>query len=100
MGKCHKKKSEKTLDLPPKEKNFVLIEPSECKGCRICVEACPKKCIKIGSDINKMGYKYAKFEDKGCIGCGLCFYVCPELGAITVYKGEEKETNEKTDERK
>jgi NAD-dependent dihydropyrimidine dehydrogenase PreA subunit len=71
--------------------NFIKIEPSECKGCRVCVEACPKSCISIGSDINSIGYQYAKFDNKGCIACGLCFYVCPELGAITVYKGEKEE---------
>jgi formate hydrogenlyase subunit 6/NADH:ubiquinone oxidoreductase subunit I len=71
--------------------NFVKIEASECKGCRVCVEACPKGCISIGSAINNIGYQYAKFENKGCIACGLCFYVCPELGAITVYKGEKEE---------
>ena len=69
-------------------KNFVKIEPSECKGCRLCVETCPKKCMSIGSEVNNIGYQYARFdEDKGCTACGLCFYVCPELGAITVYKG-------------
>ncbi|MCF7792237.1 MAG: 4Fe-4S dicluster domain-containing protein [Victivallales bacterium] len=73
------------------KRNFVKIEPDECKGCKVCVHACPKECLHIGSDINKIGYQYAKFEDKGCTACGLCFYVCPELGAITVYKNEEEE---------
>ena len=73
-------------------KNFIVIKPSECKGCRVCVEACPKGCISIGSDINSLGYQYAKFDkSKGCVACGMCFYVCPELGAITVYKDEKEE---------
>jgi 2-oxoisovalerate ferredoxin oxidoreductase delta subunit len=73
-----------------KKKNFVKITPNECKGCKVCIATCPKGCLYIGSDINKIGYQYAKFEDKGCTACGLCFYICPELGAITVYKDEEE----------
>lgn len=66
--------------------NFVRIEADQCKGCRLCVEACPNHCIAIGSRINKLGYQHARFESEQCTACGLCFYVCPEPGAITVYK--------------
>jgi len=64
----------------------VVIESAECKGCRLCVEVCPKHCISIGSEINVLGYQFARFESGSCNACGLCFYVCPEPGAITVYK--------------
>ena len=70
--------------------NHVDIKGSECKGCRLCVEACPRSCIIIGTEINQMGYQFAKFEKHECTACGLCYYICPEPGAITVYK-EEKE---------
>ena len=72
--------------------NYVEIEASQCKGCRLCVEVCPKGCLVVGSDINQIGYQYAKFEQQGCTACGLCFYICPEPGAIIVYKGEGKST--------
>ena len=68
--------------------NNAFIEPSECKGCRLCVETCPRHCIVIGSDINVLGYQYARFESSDCNACGLCFYVCPEPGAITVFRDE------------
>lgn len=71
-------------------KNFAKIESSECKGCKVCVEACPKNCIFIGSEINSLGYQYAQFDSDQCTACGLCYYVCPEPGAITVYKDEER----------
>ncbi|MCG8571385.1 MAG: 4Fe-4S binding protein [Spirochaetes bacterium] len=69
-------------------KNFAKIDKAECKGCKVCVSACPKHCIHIGSDINQLGYQYAVFESDECTACGLCFYSCPEPGAITVYKDE------------
>ncbi len=63
----------------------IVIDPAQCKGCRLCVEVCPRGCITIGSKTNMMGYAYAKFGSSNCTACGLCFYMCPEPGAITVY---------------
>ncbi|RKX75839.1 MAG: hypothetical protein DRP87_13590 [Spirochaetes bacterium] len=70
--------------------SYITINDDECKGCRLCVDACPKKCIVIGSNINLIGYQYARFEQNGCNACGLCYYVCPEPGAVTVYKKDKK----------
>jgi ferredoxin len=66
--------------------NFISINPARCKGCGVCVASCPKGCIALGSELNRMGYRYARFEQHGCIACGLCFYCCPEFGGITVCK--------------
>lgn len=68
--------------------NHIILEPEECKGCRLCVQFCPKNCIVIGSSINKMGYQYAEFKSDKCTACGICYTVCPEPGAISVF--EEK----------
>jgi NAD-dependent dihydropyrimidine dehydrogenase PreA subunit len=73
-------------------KNYIHIDSSQCKGCRLCVESCPKNCIAIGSTINEIGYQYAEYKNPQCIACGFCYYVCPEPGAITVYKDEEEES--------
>ena len=73
-------------------KNYIHIDSSQCKGCRLCVESCPKNCIAIGSKINEIGYQYAEYKNPQCIACGFCYYVCPEPGAITVYKDEEEES--------
>ena len=56
-----------------------------CKGCRVCVEFCPKSVLDIdGSD--KI---YAK-NLENCIYCGLCELRCPDL-AIEVRKDEDGE---------
>jgi NAD-dependent dihydropyrimidine dehydrogenase PreA subunit len=68
--------------------NHVVIEPEQCKGCRLCVQFCPRQCIVLGTSINKMGYQYAEFHSTACTACGICYYMCPEAGAITVF--EEK----------
>ena len=68
--------------------NFAEIDPSQCKGCRLCIETCPRHCIVLGSQINSMGYQFARFEGDGCTACGFCYYICPEPGAVRVFKNE------------
>ena len=68
--------------------NLISINVNRCKGCGVCIASCPKDCITLGAELNRMGYRYARFEQHGCTACGLCFYCCPEFGAITVYKNK------------
>jgi NAD-dependent dihydropyrimidine dehydrogenase PreA subunit len=65
---------------------YVEIDEEECKGCGLCVEACPVKVLFQQTKLNAMGYHPAGYKGEGCTGCGVCFYACPEPGAITVYK--------------
>ena len=72
------------------------IDVNECKGCGLCIEACPPKVISMGEQLNHYGYKTALYAGAGCTGCGICFMICPEPGAITVYRlvsGHEVETH-------
>lgn len=65
----------------------IEIVHEQCKGCELCVQGCPKKCIQMGKQVNHLGYIYAEFVgEDDCTGCGMCFYACPEPGAIIVYK--------------
>ncbi|TVQ26368.1 MAG: 4Fe-4S dicluster domain-containing protein [Spirochaetaceae bacterium] len=77
-----------TAPINTNVRNFVRIDSCLCKGCKVCVETCPKHCLVIGSKMNQLGYQYARFEKETCTACGLCFYSCPEPGAITVYRNE------------
>jgi 2-oxoglutarate ferredoxin oxidoreductase subunit delta len=64
----------------------VTIDINECKGCGLCVEACPPKCLELEDGLNSYGVHPAHYLGVDCTGCGICFYTCPEPGAITVYK--------------
>jgi Pyruvate/2-oxoacid:ferredoxin oxidoreductase delta subunit len=70
----------------------VTVDVEECKGCGLCVEACPPKCLELEPELNAYGAHPAHYTGHDCTGCGICFYCCPEPGAITVYriKGKAK----------
>ena len=70
-------------------KGRIVIDSAVCKGCNVCIESCPKACIRKSTEINQLGYCYVLFGASECTACGLCFYVCPEPGAITVYSGRK-----------
>jgi 2-oxoglutarate ferredoxin oxidoreductase subunit delta len=64
----------------------VKINTEECKGCGLCVDSCPPKCLSLTMEMNIYGAHPAAYAGEGCTGCGICFYCCPEPGAITVYR--------------
>ena len=55
-----------------------------CKGCALCISACPAGVLSQGKTLNRQGYFAVSYSGSGCTGCGICFYVCPEPGAITI----------------
>ena len=64
----------------------MIIREDRCKGCGLCMTACPKKIIRFSDKLNLKGYKPAEcFDQKKCIGCAMCALICPDV-AITVTK--------------
>ena len=70
----------------------IAIDENRCKGCALCVSACPFNLIRISERINSQGYYPAEFVDvEGkCTGCTLCAITCPDV-AIVVYRRKKKE---------
>ncbi|OQY47243.1 MAG: hypothetical protein B6242_05590 [Anaerolineaceae bacterium 4572_78] len=68
------------------EEAKIVVEHDQCKGCTLCIIACPKDVIIQLSSFNTKGYHPVEYKGEGCTGCGICFYACPEPGAIIVYK--------------
>jgi NAD-dependent dihydropyrimidine dehydrogenase PreA subunit len=64
----------------------LIVNEEECKGCGICVEACPPECLYLDEKLNAQGVHPARYTGEGCTGCSICFYCCPEPGAITVLR--------------
>lgn len=59
----------------------VTINEDLCKGCALCVRACPKKIIELSkTKINAKGYRPAEVTNmEACIGCTACARTCPDV---------------------
>jgi len=69
-----------------KIKGTIVVDIEKCKGCEVCVSACPTDVIEMSQDVNGKGYFYAYMKDpEACTGCANCGIVCPD-GVITVYR--------------
>ena len=66
------------------DRGDIQIAPHLCKGCSLCIAACPAKVLIQSDVLNRQGYYAVAYKGSGCTGCGICFYICPEPGAITV----------------
>ena len=68
-----------------KLKGAIVIDIERCKGCEVCVGACPESSNCNGKAVNGKGYHYAESVNDDCTGCTNCAVVCPD-GVITVYR--------------
>lgn len=73
--------------MKTKIKGTVVINQQRCKGCNLCVVACPTHSLSLHpTDVNDKGYNYSYMSNpETCIGCANCGVVCPDA-CITVYK--------------
>lgn len=86
----------KTLDISMESpcecdnKNHITIQSERCKGCYLCIEACPRGLIEVGQCLNEAGYYAASVKDTDeCTACALCWQVCPDV-AIEVYRAQKE----------
>ena len=69
-----------------KFRGAIVVDNEKCKGCGLCVAACPTKVIDLHSEVNGKGYHYAYMKElEACIGCTSCAMVCPD-SVFSVYK--------------
>ena len=65
----------------------VLIDRNRCKGCELCVHACPQDVLRMDDAYNTRGYRPVMLDESEnqCTGCAVCAVVCPDV-VFTVYR--------------
>jgi 2-oxoglutarate ferredoxin oxidoreductase subunit delta len=62
------------------------IATDRCKGCELCISACPKHCLELTPGVvNALGHHPIRLTDAAaCTSCALCARICPD-SVFTVY---------------
>ena len=65
--------------------NKVIFDETQCKGCLLCVDACPKKILAPDTTrVNPKGYNPIICNNMAaCTACTICARICPD-SVITV----------------
>ena len=68
--------------------NRINVDEVFCKGCLLCVEACPVDVLGVSSRRNAKGYLMPEAKQpEDCTGCLSCELICPDL-AIEVERDD------------
>jgi len=66
----------------------VVIDVDACKGCDLCIDACPPGVLEMTThEVNARGYRFPVLL-AGCTGCQICAQVCPDF-CFQVYKFDQ-----------
>ena len=62
-----------------KIRGAIVVDMDRCKGCALCVEACPQDVIALAKKVNRSGYPFVEVvNQESCVGCASCAIVCPD----------------------
>jgi 2-oxoglutarate ferredoxin oxidoreductase subunit delta len=77
-----------------KTRGTIRLDVDACKGCELCIPACPPGVLEMSTARNELGVHYPELSP-GCTGCGACLLVCPDF-CIAIYRYETPIEHEAT----
>jgi 2-oxoglutarate ferredoxin oxidoreductase subunit delta len=75
-----------TPPVDPVSPRRLAIAVDHCKGCGLCVDACPPRVLELDRErVNALGYNPVMLTDnERCTSCARCARVCPDT-VFTVF---------------
>lgn len=64
--------------MKARSRGTLVIDVDACKGCELCIPACPPEVLTMSREKNALGYFYPVLTE-GCTGCSACQLVCPDF---------------------
>lgn len=62
------------------------INSERCKGCELCIGACPEHILAMSKEFNRQGQPFSVcIEPEKCTGCMSCAIICPDM-AIKIWR--------------
>ena len=84
-------RDERTSVSKTKRRVTITIDEDICKGCGLCVAACPRHAMNLADHINGRGFHPVALTDPdSCTGCAQCAIMCPDT-CIRIVKEEKEE---------
>ena len=70
------------------------FDVERCKGCELCIGACPEHILAMTETYNSQGHRYPECIDPDkCTACTFCAIICPDL-VIRVWKYSKETVGE------
>lgn len=76
------------LEADPISRGTITLAAERCKGCELCISACPPSVLRMSDARNGHGFRVPELLP-GCTGCGACLLVCPDF-CFEIYRFEDR----------
>lgn len=80
-----------TISMDP---SIAEVNTFNCKGCGLCVEACPYTAIELVAANQGRGHLLARVNSYLCKGCGTCAGTCPNKAMTLIHYNDQQLVNE------
>ena len=75
------------LDRKTVPRGEVYLIPDRCKECKMCIQFCPRRVLRVSTHTNSKGYHVPEIDPANqgeCVHCEFCTLVCPEFAIFTL----------------